>query len=154
MPYAVYESLGGLLSRAYRGFSRLLRARLEPLGLTPPQAAVLLEVMDRPGLTPSAIAATANHDLPTIVGVVDRLEALGYIRREVANGDRRKVCLHPTPRAAAIAERVAAARSEALREVTAWLGAEEAAHLEATLRHLCRLLEAGIPAAARSNSRN
>lgn len=74
------EQVGYLANR----FTRLMRSRLavelEPLDLTPPQAAVLMALGRSEGpLTPTGIADSLGMDRPTLSGVIDRLQAAGRI---------------------------------------------------------------------------
>jgi MarR family transcriptional regulator, negative regulator of the multidrug operon emrRAB len=66
------------------------------------------------------------------VRLVDRLAALGYVRRWDAS-DRRAVSVRLTARGRAAAERVAAARARAIEPLIAALSAGERARLSATL---------------------
>ena len=58
----------------------------------------LLGALDRgEALTMSEIAARMRHTTAAATGLVDRLEALGYVARNHATDDRRKVFVRITP---------------------------------------------------------
>lgn len=141
MPHEPYEGFTALLFRAARAVARRYKAHLADLGLTPPQASLLLALCDRPGLTMGDAARLAHADLPTIFGIAERLEAMGYLRRQPHGEDRRKVCLWLTPAGQALEPAIAAARARALADLHASLGVEAADELHALLRRLCAALD-------------
>ncbi len=57
--------------------------------LTPVQFAALTMIAANPGLDQASLAQGIAYDRVTIGGVVDRLEAKGLLRREIAEQDRR-----------------------------------------------------------------
>lgn len=57
-------------------------------------------------LTMSEIAQKMGHTTAAATGLVDRLEALGYVRREHALEDRRKIRVHITDNGAALVARI------------------------------------------------
>jgi DNA-binding MarR family transcriptional regulator len=59
------------------------------IDLTPVQYAALATIAARPGLDQATLASEIVFDRATTGGVIDRLEAKGLVRREVAPGDRR-----------------------------------------------------------------
>ena len=58
-------------------------------GITPVQYAALQTVANEPDIDQRSLAARIGFDTSTIGGVVDRLEARGLLRRQVAAHDRR-----------------------------------------------------------------
>lgn len=87
----------------------------------------------------------------TISGVVDRLVDGGYLRRQPNPDDRRVVTLHPTARALAWAEDVAAKLQARTSAVVARLDDDELHHLvlgTAALRRALEAVAAGSRAAA------
>ena len=61
----------------------------QAFGLTPVQFAALNAVMAHPGMDQRTLAAGIGFDTSTIGGVVDRLEARGWVVRQVSPEDRR-----------------------------------------------------------------
>ena len=66
-------------------------------GLTPVQFAALNALMAQPGIDQRTLAAGIGFDTSTMGGVVDRLEARGWLVRQVSPEDRRARLLHVTP---------------------------------------------------------
>lgn len=67
------------------------------LGITPVQYAALQVVANQPGIDQRTLARTIALDASTTGGVVDRLEARGWLERRTAREDRRTRQLHITP---------------------------------------------------------
>lgn len=89
-----YISLGYLLNDAARQAKRDLTNRMISLGLTFPQWLVLKDISiheggDKNELTMAAIARRLNSNRPNIMGMLDRLESMGLVRRTVNPDNRR-----------------------------------------------------------------
>ncbi len=76
-------------SAAAKTIARLSRARLAPFGVTPIQFAVLQAVSEADRQTAADIGTALMIDSATIVGVIDRLEAMKLLTREADPTDRR-----------------------------------------------------------------
>lgn len=66
------------------------------LGVTPVQYAALQVVADQPGVDQRTLARAIALDASTTGGVVDRLEARGWLERRTSPEDRRTRLLHLT----------------------------------------------------------
>lgn len=109
--------------------ARLLRARFDralttaELGLTPGEARALIYANRHPGSRQTVLAAAMGVEPMTLVGFLDRLEAMELIAREPDPADRRAklVCLTPKaePLLAHVLEVFTAAREEMLVDFTA-----------------------------------
>lgn len=84
----------------------------EAHGITPVQYAALQTVNDTPGLDQRSLARAIGFDTSTIAGVVDRLEARGWVRRNASPTDRRVRLLTITEAGQAL---LAAVRPDMLR---------------------------------------
>lgn len=84
-------------------------------GLRPAEFSLLVLVADNPRVTQAALAAALSIARPNMVGLVDRLEGRGLLRREADDADRRSHGLVLTAKGAALATeaRELMARSEA-----------------------------------------
>lgn len=143
------ELLGYRLRRAqaavFEHFSRTVGAAE---GITPGLFGMLQVIAANPGLSQSRLAGAMAVDRSTIVSVVDRLEAQGWVARAASGRDLRTYALEPTRKG-----RLALARMEALvlrheAEVAAALTPGERQTL---MRLLARLYEGdGGRAAARA----
>jgi MarR family transcriptional regulator, temperature-dependent positive regulator of motility len=87
---------GHLIRRLHQASHALFDAQMADAGydLTPVQYAALYAIAAQPGLDQATLAGNIGFDRVTIGGVVDRLEAKGFVRREVLRGDRRSRHLH------------------------------------------------------------
>lgn len=146
------SDLGYLTNR----LARLLRGRLvhelEPLGLTGPQAAVLLALTAAAApLTVSETAGRLGIDRPTMTGLVERLRRDGWIETTPNPGDGRSRLLVPTARAAAARRDLENASAAASGDALAGLRADERAQLLSLLARAASSLDAacrGAPAGA------
>ena len=93
--YEIEQSVGFLLSRAYKkGFS-IFREQLLPYNITPPQFSILAFLWKEDGISQTELCERSQVDRATMVGLVDRLEDEGLVKRHNHAGDRRayRVCL-------------------------------------------------------------
>jgi len=86
-----------LLNRLNRRVTAEQARHLKPLGLTPPQAAVLAALADGPRKI-AELTGRVELDPSTLVGVIDRLEAREWVRRGRDPNDRRANPIELTPR--------------------------------------------------------
>ena len=107
-------------------------------GVTPIQFPVLHTAFEAEGATASAIGATLSIDSATIVGVIDRLEKLGLLRRTPVPGDRRAYRLVLTDLGRTRLPPMQAAMDALNAEVDAMLGAA-AGEVRRNLSRLCTL---------------
>jgi len=83
------EFLGYQLRRAQSLVSRDFQAATGDIGLTPGQFHVLMLVANNPDITQTAVAQEAGIDRSTLVPLLDKLEAKGWILRRPSPADRR-----------------------------------------------------------------
>ena len=121
--------------------ARNLRRETESLGVTSLQVTLLWLVRSRPELSLRELAAEEGISAPSLSGHVDRLEALGLLRRIRSTADRRRVGLELTPEGQALLKRVRARRTTWLAERLALLTDDERERLEAALPPLYALTE-------------
>jgi len=69
----------------------------QAFGVTPVQFAALNALVATPGIDQRTLAASIGFDTSTLGGVVDRLEARGWVKRQVSPEDRRARLLQVTP---------------------------------------------------------
>lgn len=122
--------------------ARLYRARTERafeqagLGLTSGEARTLVYANQRPGLRQGALAEAMNVEPMTLVASLDRLEALGLVRREPDPSDRRAKLVNLTPAATPLMARITATAAAARAEVLAGLSEDHIALLRSGLEHM------------------
>jgi len=93
--FSLEASLGFLIYRVHQRALALLRRQLEPTGLTPQQFGVLALLHANNDQRQAELCARGATDPNTMVGLVDRLEAMKLVRRRRDPADRRAhlVCL-------------------------------------------------------------
>lgn len=99
----------------YRHFSMTFSA----LGLTQKQAGVLWLIDDHPGIAQTDLARRLQMDRATTMGIVNRLQARGYLRRDASTSDRRRQALFLDPEG----EEALKEAKAAILEHEAWLKA-------------------------------
>jgi DNA-binding MarR family transcriptional regulator len=121
--------------------NRHLRRELAPLGITAGQAALLYAIQTGEGAGVRELAEREGLSRPRVTAAIDRLEALGFVRRTRSDVDRRRVELALTDAGRAVLR-------SARRRRTAWLAARlaqlderERAQVNDALPALGRLLE-------------
>ncbi|MFO0918962.1 MAG: MarR family transcriptional regulator [Planctomycetaceae bacterium] len=95
-PYDFEESIGYWLTVATQAYHRALNERLAPFGVTYRQSHVLGWLMLEGELTQAELARRMMVEPPTLVRILDRMEALGWISREDCPGDRRRKLIRLT----------------------------------------------------------
>ena len=77
--------------------TKLYKPLLAPLGLTYPQYLALLVLWERDGLTVSELGERLFLDSGTLTPLLKRMDAAGWITRQRAADDERRVLVHLTP---------------------------------------------------------
>lgn len=92
----IYAMPGHLIRRMHQASQAIFDIEMAKAGwdLTSVQYAALTAIAARPGLDQATLASAIAFDRVTTGGVIDRLEAKGLVRREIAKGDRRSRRLH------------------------------------------------------------
>ena len=98
---------------------------IEPAGITPGEYGLLAAVDDHPGLDQRQLAAALGIDAVSAGQTIDRLEAAGWIERQMDPRDRRVRLIDTTPEGIALRARVRPAALAAQRRVMAVLSSEE-----------------------------
>lgn len=107
-PLPLYRMPGHLVRRLQQVSVSLFLERMEAAGedLTPVQYAAMRAIRHYPNIDQATLAGAIAYDRATIGGVIDRLEAKGYVRRAVSRRDRRVRQLALEPAGAALLDRV------------------------------------------------
>lgn len=95
----IEDCISFIAGKAAQQITRRARDLLAPYGVTPGQYAALKVISDGDGLTGAEIGARLLLDSASITGVVDRLEAVGLIRRKADAKDRRATRISLAPKA-------------------------------------------------------
>jgi DNA-binding MarR family transcriptional regulator len=94
------ERVGYLLAKTHVQMRERANAMLEPLRLDVMQFGALTVLDDAGPLSQQALAARIGCDRTTMVAIIDRLEASGYVKRRRNPEDRRAYALEITKRGA------------------------------------------------------
>lgn len=125
-----------LLSRASAMASGEFHAQLRARKIPLPRWRVLAVLDGTDGLTVGELAAACLFKQPTMTKALDRLEVEGYVARESAKGDRRRVRVVATDKGRAlVAGLIAEAKAHEAR-VLKNHSATEKMHLKNALRRL------------------
>ncbi|HEY7347489.1 MAG TPA: MarR family transcriptional regulator [Ktedonobacterales bacterium] len=106
---AEFESLANF-RYAIRRFLRFSEQEARKVGITPQQHQLLLAIKgypDRESATVSDLAERLQMRQHSTVGLIDRTEAQGLVRREAGTADRRQVYIFLTPAGEALLDRLA-----------------------------------------------
>lgn len=84
------------LHSAHLAMGKIYRRYLAALDLTYPQYLVMLVLWETDDLTVSALGERLYLDSATLTPLLKRLQVLGYVSRERADEDQRRVCIRLT----------------------------------------------------------
>ena len=103
-PSELYGMPGHLVRRMHQASQAIFDASVAEAGidLTSVQFAALAMIGANPGIDQASLANAIAFDRPTTGGVIDRLEAKGFVRREITKADRRMRHLYLEPAGKAI----------------------------------------------------
>jgi DNA-binding MarR family transcriptional regulator len=125
----------------------LRREQNAQLSLSLAQSTVLGQLLDGRPHRMGELAATEGVRLPTMTELVARMEAQGWVRREMSAEDRRRVEVHLTKAGRRLADQGIASRTALVEDRLRRLGDSERASLWAALPALEQLVREGTPRA-------
>lgn len=85
-------------AKAYQLSSKFLTQKVSELNLTSVQAMVLGFLTEKDQISPSELGKRTDLDSATLTGILDRLEAAGFLERRSNPDDRRSIHIHLTPK--------------------------------------------------------
>jgi DNA-binding MarR family transcriptional regulator len=118
-----YESLGAF-RKALRHFLRFSEHGARAVGLTPQQHQLLLAIKSQPGKDHANLKEIADNlqlKHQTVVGLTDRCEAAGLVRREPSTVDKRRVNVFLTDKGEELLARLSQRNMEELRALRKFL---------------------------------
>lgn len=89
-------------AKTYQLSSRFLAQKVSELNLTSVQAMVLGFLTEEDQITSSELGKRTELDSATLTGILDRLEAAGFLERKSNPDDRRSIHIHLTPKGKAM----------------------------------------------------
>jgi DNA-binding MarR family transcriptional regulator len=127
MTFDQRDTLGFQAAQLSRLIAERLRKALAPLGLQPAQAAALIEIAARPGLTQKDLVERLDVEQPGVARTLGGLETAGWVRKEARAG--RSFGLFLTDKAAAVVQDAARISGDINRRALAELSRTEQANL-------------------------
>ncbi len=120
---------------------RYLREEAHDLGVTSTQASLLGAIHRADGVGLGELAFQEHMSAPTLVGHVDKLQALGLLERQRSDpNDRRRVTLHLTATGEGVLKTLRERRTAWLAARLETLAPDELAAVEAAIEPLLRLV--------------
>jgi DNA-binding MarR family transcriptional regulator len=120
-----FRTLGFLLKDVSRLYTRRFEERAQGLSLTLPQCKALIQLEKNEGVSQRRLAEIAEIDPMTLVRILDRMEADGWVQRRSDPEDRRARSLWLTEKAKPIIGQIWQVAIETRAEVLAGLSNEE-----------------------------
>ncbi len=130
------NSFGWLIQRVARQVETEMSERLRQLDISIPQFAVLMTVLETPGLSQAAIGEGFAMPAYAVSRALDTLQDQGLIVRRGAEGSRRAHEIHPTSKGLELAPQLRQAVVDVNASFTGRLDPDEAATLVKVLRDL------------------
>lgn len=144
------EQFGTLLGRLGRAWRAEIDARLAPVGLTQARWLILYHLSRGANGGPqTALAARVGVQGPTLVRMLDRLEAEGLIERRDAVGDRRVNSVHATARALPVLKRIQSVVNQVRSDMLAGVSEDEIAICVGVFQRIAANIRADQGGAAR-----
>jgi MarR family transcriptional regulator for hemolysin len=140
------DSVGYWICRASRAFERAMNDELAPRGITFRQAQVLWLLAHDGSLSQTDLAERMRVEPPTLVGILDRMEREGWIRREGDANDRRRKFIAPLPKAKPVWNKIIACSDKVRTRGNDGLSPEDQQLLRRLLGRVVENLSADEPA--------
>jgi DNA-binding MarR family transcriptional regulator len=123
------RQLGFLLKDTARRYTRRFEERAQALSLTLAQCRALLHLENNEGMSQKRLSELTELDPMTLVRILDRMEADGWVQRRFDPTDRRAHTLWLTPKSKPVLEHIARLVTETRAETLHGLSNEERAKL-------------------------
>ena len=104
--YDPNKSFGFVMQDVARLMRREMNRRMQSLGLTYPQCAVMGRIVAEPGMSQAKLSEILEMQPISIARLIDRMAAAGWVERRPDPNDRRAVRLYHTVKAEPILDKV------------------------------------------------
>jgi MarR family transcriptional regulator, transcriptional regulator for hemolysin len=135
------EQFAESLHLAAHGWRTALDRRLRPLGYSRSRWMVLLHISRTDAISHRELAERMGIEAPTLVRLIDRMEAEGLIERRASEIDRRVKHLHLLPAGRKEVERIRACAAGLRKEILSGMGKAEIKNMVDTLEKVRARLE-------------
>ena len=125
-----------LLAKCSQTGVKFWAQKVSSLGVTAVQAMVLGFLAEEDMITSRQLGERTIIDSATLTGILDRLEAVGYLKRQSNPDDRRSIMISLTAVGREVARDIRNLADEANKEFLQKLSREEEAMLKGLLRRL------------------
>lgn len=142
--YDFNTSVGYWLTVSTQGLHRAFNDELAPTGITYRQSQVIGWLKIHGEMTVGELACRMMIEPPTLVGILDRMEGMGWIGRHSSPLDRRRKLLRTTEAAEPLWERIVECSFKVRAMATAGLTPEQIETLLGLLRTIHENLRAEI----------
>jgi DNA-binding MarR family transcriptional regulator len=142
------RQLGFLLKDTSRRYSRRFEERAQALALTLVQCRALLYLENNQGVSQKRLSELTELDPMTLVRILDRMEADGWVQRRFDPADRRAHTLWLTAKAKPVLDHIAQLIADTRTEALQGLSNEERSKLLELLERLHGNLSSLPPIAA------
>ena len=146
LEYDFTASVGYWTTMASHAFQRALNDEVRPHGITSRQCQVLGLLALAGPLPQNELAERIGIEPPTLVGILDRMERDGWIRRDLCVADRRKKIVSPTQAAEPVWEKIIECAKRVRTQATQSLTSREIEELMRMLNVIQQNLAAKTPA--------
>lgn len=136
LQYDFQQSVGYWLMMTSHALQRRLNEELAPQGITYRQCQVLGALALEGPLSQCDLAERMHIEPPTLVGILDRMQRDGWIRRDACPEDRRKKLIHPTPAAKPVWSKIVACAKRVRAEATHGLSDKQLDTLKSLLEKI------------------
>ena len=148
------RQLGFLLKDTSRRYARRFEERAQALSLTLPQCRALLHLENNEGVSQKRLSELTELDPMTLVRILDRMEADGWVQRRFDPTDRRAHQLWLTARSKPVLEHIARLIAQTRAETLHGLSNEERVKLIELLERVHGNLSSLPPVAAEKCQRS
>lgn len=143
LEYDFDRSVGCWVAQTAHALERSLNERLTPHGVTHRQWQVLGWLAMEGELSQVELADRMRIEPPTLVGILDRMQRDGWVRRHASPKDRRKKIIKATPAARPVWAKIVANARDVRREATAGLTENDLENLDRILARIRNNLAVG-----------
>ena len=148
------RQLGFLLKDASRRYTRRFEERAQALSLTLPQCRALLHLENNEGVSQKRLSELTELDPMTLVRILDRMEADGWVQRRFDPTDRRAHTVWLLPKSKPVLEHIGHLIAEVRAETLHGLSNEERAKLIELLGRVHANLSSLPPLATEKSQRS
>ena len=143
LEYDFENSAGFWIMTTSHDYERAFNDQLAPEGITLRQCQVLGFLALAGPLAQNELAERMRIEPPTLVGILDRMERDGWIRRNACPGDRRRKLIQPLPAANPVWERIVKVARRLRTQATRGMTADDKITLRRLLKQVQKNLKQG-----------